>query len=148
MSYRNPLFGRNHKSPYFIKEDQGGWRVCKRGRSGKVYDVARQWFSDKRDAERVRRNLGGMARANPRPGHIPEPMPPKSIKWGLMLADENVSGLYETLSEEGKASVRKPAASFLRRWYDDRGYENYATVAARSRLREEVLLQLQLDIPT
>lgn len=103
MSYRNPLFGRNH---------------------------------------------GGIARANPRPGHIPEPMPPKSIKWGLMLADENVSGLYETLSEEGKASVRKPAASFLRRWYDDRGYEDYATVAARSRLREEVLLQLQLDIPT
>lgn len=146
MSYRNPLFRRIHESPYFIKEDQGGWRVCKRGRSGKVYDVARQWFSDKKDAERARRRFGGMGRANPRPRHIPEPMPSNSIKWGLMLADDDLSDLYDDLSEEQQALVLKPAAAFLRRWYEDQNYEEYNTRRAMSVLREEMIALRQTDL--
>lgn len=64
-----------------------------------------------------------------------------------MLADSDLSDLYESLDESSKAVVLKPAAAFLRKWYDDPQYEDRATIGARARLRESILLELQGSLP-
>ncbi len=137
MNKRNPFWSRKDDSPYFIKEDRGGWRVCKRGRSGEVYDVARRWFRERGDAERVRGDFSEYrSYRNPskRIGGSEAP-------YAIILADyddRRLARAYGNVRPSNLDEALRDVDRFYRRWKKDPNYELAATEKARSRLLSQL----------